>query len=320
MLKRLFLVTVCLFAACPRPLTALGTRKQLTCSLHRVLRARDVGKPERNGNTITATSPHSSLLFTNGSRKLVFNDLLVLLSGPMSIDRRGRGWIAATDVTGVLDPLLCRSSLLQQLPEYPRLLLDPGHGGTDTGAVGAGPVNEKDITLNIARLVRDRLRAGGFTVRLTRDSDLFIPLSDRTRMAAEWRADLFVSIHLNASHNPIASGLETYIVPAAGFPSTANQANDNHSCQGNRHDPVNMLLAYSVHAEILRRTHQADRGIRRARYVVLRDAPCPAILVECGFLSNKQEAKTLATPTRQNTFADGITAGIRALRGVGVRR
>ena len=148
------------------------------------------------------------------------------------------------------------------------------------------------------------------TVKLTREKDLSLSLTQRVALARKWNADIFISIHANFASNTKASGLETYIVPCHGFPSTAEGSGSKNFCAGNKFDTANSLLAYYVHKGMLLQTKAVDRGIRRARFEVIKNAPCPAILAECGFLSNKAEAAKIVNKDYQNSIAEGISQGI----------
>ncbi len=252
-------------------------------------------------------SQYSTMIFETNSRKLLFNGILVWMNGSLLLDR-GVWTIEAEDVAKVIDPLLRAEKALGRVG-FSTVVLDPGHGGDDTGAIGRRRVYEKKVVLDIAQRVREKLRGSGVNVRLTRDSDTGMSLAARPAKAKEWKADLFVSIHVNAAHDSRANGIETYIMPCAGYSSTSGNVNKN-SFSGNRHDCANLLLAYYVQKEILASTGLADRGIRRARFDVLRDAPCPAILVECGFVSNKTEEELMLTRAYRDSVAAGIAAGI----------
>ena len=256
---------------------------------------------------IAFSSDTLRMSFKHGIRCMQFNGLRMYLNGPAS--RESRWSVAEIDARTVLKPLLGTS------PRYTghrpiTVVLDPGHGGEDPGAVGRRGIHEKEVVLDIARRVHRQLRGCGAEVRLTRERDTAISLSARTSQAKTWGADLYVSIHLNSAANKSASGVETFVLPAPGFPSTSKGTNHAHAHPGNRYDPASIRLAYYVQKGLLLGTHAADRGIRRARYQVLRDAPCPAILVECGFVSNAADAGKLVRQDYRETVARGLANGI----------
>lgn len=265
--------------------------------------------PSELDNKITLKSEYTTMVFETNSRKLVFNGLLIWMNAPL-IKEHDQWSVTKADVTKIIEPLLKSDEVLVSAG-FSTVVIDPGHGGRDIGAIGGQKVYEKKVVLDIARRVRKKLETTGVAVKLTRTKDSTVGLSARTARAREWDADIFVSIHLNSAHNCDAAGLETYVLPAAGFSSTAGK-NDKRTSLGNKFDKANTLLAYYVHKEILARTESADRGIRHARFEVLQNAPCPAILVECGFVSNESEEEKLIQKRYRDTVAEGIAQGISA--------
>jgi len=168
------------------------------------------------------------------------------------------------------------------------VMIAPGHGGRDPGAIGIGGLREKDINTTISNRLRQQLQAAGLTVLMTRDSDVYVSLEGRTQMANRAGADLFVSIHANAisMSRPEVNGLETYYLSS-----------------GER-------LARSIHSSVLRNTDMRDRGVRQARFYVLRHTTMPAVLVETGFVTGAEDAARFRDPAAVNRIADGIARGI----------
>ncbi|MBT3297127.1 MAG: N-acetylmuramoyl-L-alanine amidase [Verrucomicrobia bacterium] len=266
------------------------------------------GAPLNLGAERALRSNYSTVVFTAGSRKLRFNDTLIWLNGPTATG--SRDWtVTRRDADTILDPLL-RPSATVGGDDITTIVLDPGHGGADSGAVGHRRIYEKKAVLDIALRVRDILKAQGITVRMTRDRDYFVPLSKRTSLAKQWGADLFVSIHLNASSNTSVTGIETYVCSSAGFASTMGGRADPRAYSGNHFDKKNTLLGYYLHRGMLKQVKATDRGIKHARFEVLRSAPCPAVLLECGFISNKYEAARVISRTHRESLARGIVGGI----------
>lgn len=253
------------------------------------------------------------LTFYPGSRRFILDDTTVWLHAP-PVYHQGRWGLNRTDVALVLHPLMTPR---QATPTPLRVLLDPGHGGRDGGAISPdGKLIEKYLTLEIGLTAADLLSRQGMHVGLTRADDSFVSLAERSAIAQDWQADVFVSIHINAADNPQARGAETFVLPAHGFPPTHEPvvntlpeaiANTNQLGTAFR----NSLLGYAVHSrQPLRRLRTADRGLRRAHYRVLTQAPCPAVLVECGFLTNPLDAEKLGRQVFRNTIALGIAEGI----------
>lgn len=167
------------------------------------------------------------------------------------------------------------------------VMIDPGHGGKDPGAIGLGGLQEKDVILPISQRVAAILEQQGIHAILTRSSDYFVDLAPRVEMAKRERADLFVSIHANSiDKRPDVNGLETYYFE-----------------RGER-------LAHTIHNSILQSLDIKDRRVRRARFYVLRNNPMPAVLVEVGFVTGVEDAPKLATAAYENQMAQAIANGI----------
>lgn len=172
------------------------------------------------------------------------------------------------------------------------VILDPGHGGDDLGAEYSG-VPEKGLNFQIAKLVRDELELMGYTVKLTRNSDIFIPLESRTAFARRNHADIFVSIHTNAAHDSVASGIEVFY-PEGGSKRSASSRR----------------LGDAIHRRLEPDTVGPGRGVKPASFVVLRTSSCPAVLVEVGFLSHRTSRVLLTTDSYRRDVARAIAEGI----------
>jgi len=280
----------------------------------------------------TWETPDAVLRFFDGSRRLEFNGTLLWMSGATTTNTvtntlaQAEGTntlevvrqrtIAQADVDTVLAPLLTPTDQTNRSDrsDHPApfiVILDPGHGGDDPGAVVADMPHEKALVLDVARRVRHRLRAAGIKVRMTRSGDKTLTLAERPDFARLRHGSVLVSIHANKASNASARGIETFIMPAAGFPSTADTVPVAESYPGNLHDAASLQLAYLLQRELINQTQTVDRGVKRARFEVLRLAPCPTALVEIGFVSNVDERKRLAETQYRNRIADGIALGIR---------
>ncbi len=178
------------------------------------------------------------------------------------------------------------------LPRVPNsrvvVIVDPGHGGKDPGTIGIGGVYEKNIILPISQEVAALLERQGVQAVLTRNADYFVDLAPRVAMAERTGADLFVSIHANAINlsRPDVNGLETYYYSSG---------------QG---------LAQTIHNSILQNVQVGDRGVRRARFYVLRNTSMPSVLVEVGFLTGRDDFVKLSNPTYRSQMAQAIARGI----------
>ncbi|MGA2152277.1 MAG: N-acetylmuramoyl-L-alanine amidase, partial [Geobacteraceae bacterium] len=213
-----------------------------------------------------------------------------------------------------------------------RIVVDPGHGGHDPGAQGAGGTREKDIVLQIAlRLARKLREELGLDVVLTRSTDVFVELQERTAIANQVGADLFVSIHANASMNRAASGIETYYLNLAKTEKVAQLAAKEN---GTSLEKVSILqavlfdlmanyklndsahLADDVQKAVYRKVGNRysgvkNLGVKQGPFYVLVGATMPSILVETAFVSNDREETRLNDPNYQECTAEGILEGIR---------
>jgi N-acetylmuramoyl-L-alanine amidase len=258
-------------------------------------------------------TPCLRLTLENNSRRLVYNGMSVQLNAA-PLRYRGSWIISEADAENVITPLAMPDSALSEL-DTDVVLLDPGHGGDAPGASGPGQVPEKKLVLDIAKRARLKLREAGITVYLTRDRDRSVELGDRCRRASQLGADVFVSIHLNSSGDRSASGFETYVVPSPGYPSSAQadtkiRKSDFTMYPANRYDAANTLLACYLQRGLLSCTGGEDRGVKRARFEVITYTPCPSALVECGFLSSRQEGSRLLAESFRDRIAEGISRGI----------
>ncbi|OGV77231.1 MAG: hypothetical protein A3K19_07075 [Lentisphaerae bacterium RIFOXYB12_FULL_65_16] len=207
----------------------------------------------------------------------------------------------------LLDPILRGAAVPKQ--KVSRIMLDPGHGGRDVGGIGK-LYQEKTITLALSRRLTEKLEKYGYVVNATRTSDVEVDLERRAPLAENWRADLFISLHCNLTEASEVKGVETFLVAPEGTPSTYSNSPKVKSCSGNRFDKQNSRLAYEVHRSVVAAVGARDRGIKHAQFAVLRSAPCPAALIEIGFLSNRDEEKRIGSADHQDKIAAAIAAGI----------
>ena len=216
-------------------------------------------------------------------------------------------------------------SLVQQLGlDVKTIVIDPGHGGKDPGAVSRMG-QEKRIALSLSKILRDILVEKGYHVRLTRETDVYIPLKERTQFATRQEADLFVSVHTNASTARDAAGIETYYLALASDESariTAMRENVGAKYSMKELDALvgkilkesksteSHRLARFIQEQLTSAKQAKDRGVKHAPFVVLIGTKVPAVLVEVGFLSNSAEGKKLTTKTYQRQLAAAIAEGI----------
>lgn len=167
-----------------------------------------------------------------------------------------------------------------------RIVIDAGHGGTDHGAI-RGEINEKTITLDVAKKVQKELTKLGHHVIMTRTTDDYVSLQERVETAANEKGDIFVSIHVNSSVKPEIEGIETHY-----------------------YHPESMGLAQSVHETLISNLKPFDRGLFKSKFYVINHTEIPAILCEIGFISNEEERKLLVTEKRKQETAKAIVEGV----------
>ncbi len=215
-----------------------------------------------------------------------------------------------------------------------RVVLDPGHGGKDRGAVGPSGVVEKDVTLDVGHRVARVLMAHGLEVLLTRDDDRFISLEERTARANAFSADLFVSIHCNASEGRVRRGVETYVLDttrdeigqrvaarenettaAASADLTAMLGSMRLADQAQRSTRFARLLQRSATATLqMKYADTIDGGVHVAGFYVLAGATMPSVLFEVSYISNAIEEQRLASDDYRQLLADGIANAVKAYR------
>ena len=252
-------------------------------------------------------TPFGQLSFQTNSREIQMNGCEHWLNFPV-FAARGQLWISSVDVLKDIDPVL-REGRSKTSTLIRNIVIDPGHGGADRGTRGSSSV-EKEMTLDVAKRLERVLEASGINAILTRTSDRTLSLEDRVDFAGGRHADLFVSVHFNSGGS--ADGIETYCLPPSGAGSTANpeDGRSDGSSPGNRYDERNVWLAHCVQRSLVRSTSANDRGVRRARFYVLRYASSPAILIEAGFLTNRSEERRILNSEYRETLAKAIADGI----------
>ncbi len=218
------------------------------------------------------------------------------------------------------------------------VVLDPGHGGQDPGARGARGLQEKEVTLDVARRVAALLQEdGGMRVILTRSRDQFIPLRERTALANRERADLFLSIHANAAPDATATGAETYFLSSEATDGAARRAAEDEnrvialepSPRGGSTELLRSILwdlaqsdfqqessrvAETLQAQLDRALRRPSRGVKQAPFYVLGGAAMPAILVEIGFITNPREEEQLRDDGYRDRIARALAAGLIAYK------
>jgi N-acetylmuramoyl-L-alanine amidase len=269
------------------------------------------------GNEIVLTNRTARLVFDVDSASAEINGVSVRLSFPVA-NVKGVPLVAQFDLDKTIRPLLFPLRYLEP-KRITTICLDPGHGGKDTGNRVGGLFfwhSEKTYTLALALELRDQLSKLGFNVILTRSTDTYVKLPVRPDIANRQHADLFVSLHFNAAQSGKneVEGPETYCITPVGAASSNAQGEggDDGATVANRYENQSLLLAYQMEKALVRNLGVVDRGVRRARYAVLRDAAMPAILIEGGYMTHPSEGKRIFDAAYRRQMAAAIVKGILA--------
>jgi len=259
------------------------------------------------------TSRWSRVVFTVDQRKISLNGVNVWLSAPVAA-RHGLLHVTPVDVTTVLQPVLFPKKL-RAGQRVQNIVIDAGHGGKDPGNQ-EGREQEKKYTLLLAKELAAQLAKGGFNPSITRNSDSFVELPNRPDLARRRGADLFLSLHFNSGGRTSEEtrGVEVYCLTPAKTSSTnaRGEGASAGSSAGNLQNDKNMLLAHQMQKSIVSRTGLVDRGVRRARFAVLRAAEMPAVLIEGGFMSSPSEARKIYDPAWRKQMAAAIVDGVKS--------
>src|SRR6266516_3376850 len=273
------------------------------------------------GGKMRREAVSSPLEFVQGSREVMINGARSWLCFPI-IDHEGKYLVSRTDLAKTIEPLL-RPHRVPNAGKVETVVLDPGHGGHDKGALSRYG-SEKDFALDVARTLRPLLQAKGLRVIMTREGDYFVPLEVRAQIANAARNSIFVSIPFNATNDdPNATGFEIFSFTPLGAPSTSDGAIAPSSLStqpGSAVDAQSMALSACIYHSMLGHIPEFDRGIKRARFAVLRLTKVPAVLVEGGFLTERGESQLIATKEWRAKLAHAISVGIESYRALGVKK
>ena len=273
-----------------------------------------------SGAQIKLETVKNPLEFIGGSREAVINGARSWLCFPV-LEKDGKFLVSRTDVAKTIDPLL-RPHRVASSGKVRTVVLDPGHGGYDKGAI-CRYGSEKNFALDVARQLRPLLQAKGFRVIMTREGDYFVPLEVRARIANAARDSIFVSIHFNATdRDPSATGFEIFSFTPRGAPSTSDNWVTSNSASvqaGSKVDAQSMALSACIYHSLLGHIPEFDRGIKRARFAVLRLTEVPAVLVEGGFLTERGESRLIAKKDWRGRFSQAISVGIENYRALAVK-
>lgn len=270
---------------------------------------------DRNGQKVVLEKRKVEMILTVGGKECLMNGVKFVFSHPV-LEQFGRVYVSRTDLAKLIDPVL-RPNFIQNAGDFRTVILDPGHGGSDSGATNAIG-KEAYFNLLVAQRVKAKLLPQGFRVLMTRQSDQALTLTDRVNFAnAVEENAVFISIHFNSGGEE-ARGIETFTLspPGVAHYGRGVKSSDFFEKSGNMYDSANMALATSVHGSVLMRLGKQtfDRGIKRARFDVLTGVRHPSILLEGGFMTHPFESKLINSPVYQDALAQGVVDAIAKYR------
>src|SRR6185503_12924034 len=274
-----------------------------------------------SGEKIQANTADHPLEFVSGSREAIINGARSWLCFPV-IEQDGKFLVTRTDLAKTIEPLV-RPHRVADLGNIQTVVLDPGHGGHDKGQVSRYGA-EKDFALDVARKLRTILQAKGLKVIMTREGDYFVPLEVRAKIANSASNSIFVSIHFNGSgDDPNATGFEIFSFTPRGAPSTSDSAISSRAYNmqpGSTVDAQSTALSACIYHSLLGHIPEYDRGIKRARFAVLRLTKVPAVLIEGGFLTERGESKLISNKDWREKLAGAIGVGIENYQALPIKK
>ena len=261
--------------------------------------------------TISLRNERRGIRAQAGMSEIYINGVRFFTHFPL-VEQKDAHLISAFDIGKLLEPVL-RPSRIENAQRVETVVLDPGHGGPDEGAANSWGT-EKGFTLDVAMSAREQLLQAGFKVEMTRTIDIGLSLEERTEFANRFQNALFVSIHFNSG--TAGAGVESYRLAPEGVVSTTSgehhaSAIDSLPDDGNTQDNQNIALTAAIHAAVLSRVGAFDRGVRHARFKVLRPLRIPAMLLEAGFLNDPAEGQRIATAQYRQQLAMAIAQGVQ---------
>jgi N-acetylmuramoyl-L-alanine amidase len=281
--------------------------------------------PEKRGDELVLQNRSVRMVFDVNSAQAQIAGTNVRLSFPVAA-QSGQLLVSQLDIDTAIRPLLYPHRTYGA--KITTICLDPGHGGKDSGNHVGGIFghSEKTYTLALALELRRQLQAAGYRVILTRSKDVYVDLPVRPAIANRNGADLFISLHFNAT--PVdktdISGPETYCITPVGAPSSNAHGESGEfgssvglgATAANLDENKSLVLAYEMEKTLVTTLHANDRGVRRARFAVLRDTTMPAILIEGGYMTHPVESKKIYDAGYRSELAGAIVRGIQAYQRV----
>lgn len=274
-------------------------------------------KRRKGAGEIGFAGDSHQLVVKTGTREVIVDGVRHWLSFPV-VTKGAQAFVSLADINATLVPAMSPLSV-KQIGKVKTVVFDPGHGGHDRGGKGAYGY-EKDYTLDVVNRARRILESKKVKVVQSRLSDAFVDLAERPKMTGNYDHPIFVSVHFNSAEwKTSATGIEVYALPPLNFPVTGKAPDpvlDRRESAGNAMEPASFVLANTMQHSLLGKTGGFDRGVKRARYAVLRYSNAPSILIEGAFLTNPQESKNIHSTQWRESFAQAIADGLLAYMGL----
>lgn len=271
----------------------------------------DMGAPKVAGKAISLENKIFHIELTRGERRIRLNGWTFYFSFSVA-ERSDKTLVSVFDVRNVLDPIM-RPNDRRDPAVLKTIVLDPSGGGKETG-IKSPFIAEKDLTLDVAKQLSEKLTAAGFRVVLTRDEDKFVSTADRQRIADAVNDEaIFISLRASSSSGS-SRGFETSTLPPAGTPATSEPDSSDPDIRlfaGNINDRESLALATVLQSSAVTKLKTLDLGIKRFRFGELRDIRLPAVVCRVGYLSHKDEAQKLATPEYRTLITQSLFEGVQ---------
>jgi N-acetylmuramoyl-L-alanine amidase len=272
----------------------------------------DMQSPKASGKSLTLQNKDFRIELTRGEKRVRLNGWTFYFSFTVA-ERYGKTLISVFDVRNVLDPIM-RPNDRRDPAVLKTVVIDPAGGGSEAG-IKSPWIAEKDLTLDVAKQLEEKLTAAGLRVVLTRDSDKTVGADERRRIAdAVTEEAIFISLRASSGGSGSTRGFESSTLPPAGTPATDESDSkdvDRRLFAGNINDRESLALATVLQSSAVTNLKALDLGIKRFRFGELRDINLPAVVCRLGYLSNKDEAQKLATPEHRQLLAKGLFDGVQ---------
>lgn len=307
-------------AAAPPKLEYRTVKGQEYITLRSIKEFYNFPRMRREGGQLILENEKYRLTFKVGRQETLMNGVKFIFSSPV-IQKDGRYLVHEIDFAKLVDPVM-RPQNARGAGDFKVVVIDPGHGGADSGA-GGHYKSEAYYTLALAKELKAILETKlGYKVVLTRNTNRAVSLPQRVAIANRYEDAIFISLHFNSGGGGRATGIETFTLSPRGVAHYGRgvKQSDVLMRQGNKQDAANIVLATAIHQTTIDKTKAFDRGIKRARWSVLTGLKHPGILFEGGFLNNRSDARKVDNAKYRSVMAASIARGIQLYKLAVTRR